>query len=633
MPLESVALVSMPWPLAERPSIQLAALKAYLDRHFRNGIAVSACHPYLAVADLLGLKRYTVIASRTWLAEAVYAPLLFPEQAVKAQALIRRLWKRRMGPIPDLDELTMALAALHERTGLVGRLCASDVVGFSVCLGQLTASLYLAAAVKGRSPRVTIVFGGSSVSERLGRGLLEHFEVVDYVVNGEGERPFARLVEAMARGRAAPEPSDVPGVFGRSVDGRVLGGGRIQLTRLDDLPVPDFDAYFQELREFSNLRTILPQVPVETSRGCWWHRTRPGKSSTGCRFCNLNLQWRGYRSKSPGRVADEIDGLSRKYSTLRFAFMDNVLNPGRMGAMFEAVAGKDGDFDLFTELRAPVPRAVFSGMRRAGVRQVQVGIEALSTPLLKRMGKGTRAVDNVAVMKRCEEFDIENHSNLLLEFPGSDASDVAETLRVLDFVRIFRPLRTVRFWLGEGSPIAENPGAFGLSAVRNHPWYRAVFPGELAERLPLMVKTCRGDRERQRRLWGPVREAVRRWRRDHDAWKRRFPGAPLLGYSDGGNFLLLRDRTVSSGAPRTYRLKGMSRKLYLACDEPRPIADLFREFPSITEAKLRAFLEAMTKKRLMFEEGDCYLSLATHENIRRFCPRDRCDAPEGTRFH
>lgn len=620
MSLESVALVSMPWPLAERPSIQLAALKAYLDRHFGNGIAVNAWHPYLAVADLLGLERYTAIASRTWLAEAVYAALLFPELAVKAQTLIRRLWKRRMGPIPDIEELTMALAALHERTGLVDRLCARDVVGFSVCLGQLTASLYLAAAVKKRSPRVTIVFGGSSVSERLGRGLLEHFEVVDYVVNGEGERPFAGLLEAMAHGRPAPEPSDVPGVFGRSVDGRVLGGGRSQLTRLDDLPVPDFDAYFQELRECSNLRTILPQVPVETSRGCWWHRARPGRPSRGCRFCNLNLQWRGYRSKSPGRVADEIEVLSRKYSTLRFAFMDNVLNPGRMGAMFEAIAGKDGDLDLFTELRVPVPRAVFSGMRRAGVRQVQVGIEALSTPLLKKMGKGTRTIDNVAVMKRCEEFDVENHSNLLLEFPGSDASDVAETLRVLDFVRIFRPLRIVRFWLGEGSPVAENPGAFGLSAVRNHPWYRAVFPGELAERLPLMVKTCRGDRERQRKLWGPVREAVRRWRRDHDAWKRRFPCLPLLGYSDGGNFLLLRDRAVSSGAPKTYRLKGISRELYLACDEPRPIADLLREFPSISEVKIRAFLEDMTKKRLMFQEGDCCLSLATHENIRRFCP-------------
>ena len=70
-----------------------------------------------------------------------------------------------------------------------------------------------------------------------------------------------------------------------------------QMTELSDLSPPDYDDYFELLQSFSPEKTFFPTLPMEMSRGCWWHRPLKDGKSTGCAFCNLNLQWEGYRAK------------------------------------------------------------------------------------------------------------------------------------------------------------------------------------------------------------------------------------------------------------------------------------------------------------------------------------------------
>ena len=115
-------------------------------------------------------------------------------------------------------------------------------------------------------------------------------------------------------------------------------------------------------------------------------------------------------------------------------------------------------------------------MRAAGLRKVQVGIEALSTRLLRKLHKGTTAIQNLEIMKHCEALGIANLSNLILHFPLSDAQDVEETLRAMKFARAFRPPKPVAFWLGLGSPVARNPSAYGIRSVANHPNWARIFP-------------------------------------------------------------------------------------------------------------------------------------------------------------
>jgi len=130
--------------------------------------------------------------------------------------------------------------------------------------------------------------------------------------------------------------------------------------------------------------------------------------------------------------------------------MDNLLPLKTSRDIFSRIERLGKDFRLFGEIRATTPGRVLEVMQAAGMQGVQIGIEALSTRLLKKLNKGTTAIQNIEIMKHCEMTGITNSSNLILYFPGSDQEDVIETLRNLDFVLPFRPLKIVHFWLGFG---------------------------------------------------------------------------------------------------------------------------------------------------------------------------------------
>ncbi len=67
-----IAVVSMPWPLFNRPSLQLGTLKSYL-KSCDHGLDISTYPAYLEVAAQIGFGLYHNISKHSWIAEAVYA--------------------------------------------------------------------------------------------------------------------------------------------------------------------------------------------------------------------------------------------------------------------------------------------------------------------------------------------------------------------------------------------------------------------------------------------------------------------------------------------------------------------------------------------------------------------------------
>ncbi len=250
---------------------------------------------------------------------------------------------------------------------------------------------------------------------------------------------------------------------------------------------------------------FFPTLPVEISRGCWWGAHRGDHRPGGCAFCNLNLQWPGYRAKAVEQTVNEVAHLTRSHQLLSVAFMDNALPTDRSEAISDGLARLSMDLDLFGEIRGTTSRETLRKLADAGLREVQIGIEALSTRLLQKLNKGTTAIRNLEIMKWGEELGIKSNSNLIAQFPGSDGADVAETLRVIGSARNFRPLRYVRFWLGTGSPVWWTPGSYGIRAVFNHPRYRVLFGDTVSRKVRFMIQSYRGDRMRQRKQWRPVK--------------------------------------------------------------------------------------------------------------------------------
>ncbi len=606
--MNRIALISTPWPLFDRPSIQLGALKAYIKRNLPH-ILPDAHHIYLSIAEGLRYDLYKEISERTWLSEPLYAALLYPDRATT----IERFWNKRASGLSlakrhgffeiynTLKELSSQILETQDWEDYL-------LAGFSICFGQLTSSLYFIREIKNRAPSLKIVIGGSACAGNMGESLLRTFPEIDFVVPGEGELPLFGLIKSLEHPRYGARPDAIPGLITRHEEPG--GEGLSQVHYLDSLPTPDYDDYFKQLRSLDHEKTFLPEVPMEISRGCWWRKTIGPKGTSGCAFCNLNLQWHGYRAKSAKRTVAEIDFLSAQYQILSISFIDNLLPFKGLEQLFQSINGLGKDLRLFSEIRATTPAEVLAEMGAAGMRQVQVGIESLSTCLLRKLNKGTTTIDNMEIMKNCENPALPDLTgNLILSFPSSDEQDVAETMANLEFALPLRPLKGVPFWLGYGSPVYFNTDAYGLKRVRNHPFYAQLFPPNILKGLQLMIQGYHGCIRYQNRIWRPVKKRLEEWRMTY-LKLHSTPGAPpILSYQDGGDFMIIHQRRLGT-LDMTHRLKGASRKIYLFCQTKRTIEQIVSKFPGLGEEKIEPFLRMMLDKRLMFNEGEAYLSLA-----------------------
>ncbi len=589
-----IALISPPWPLFNRPSIQTAALKAYLLQQDPE-LKIKCMHPYLFLAARLGFDNYHKISQSSWAAESICAGILFPEQISRCNRLFHEALKKKRADVPlDPDDV-------REVTGLEMRrfVCSVDwkqvsLAGISVCLNQFTSSLLLAREIKKRNPETIVVLGGASCAGAMGLSMLDTFPQVDFVVNGEGERPLLGLIRYV-QGLARELP---PGVSARKPH-VYREPEKDQIGKMNDLPVPDFSDYFREVNSIPPAKRFFPVLPVEFSRGCWWGR---------CAFCNLNLQWSGYRAKSAERMMEEVLYLARRYSVLDFAFMDNVLPRRDALKFFRQISRQNLDLGFFAEIRAGQSREEIMAMAKGGLSEIQVGIEALSSSLLKRMGKGVKLIDNLAAMRHAEEAGIRLSGNLILHFPGSTEEEVAETLRVLDLVLPYRPLKTVSFWLGLESPVYMNPDKYSIWGLKPHPFFAELFPREVLEGMEFLVSTYRGDRQRQVRQWKQVEEKVRLWHMWHAGSEIDFHP---LSFRDGGDFLYIK-RAFSDRGVVTHRLSGLSRELYLLCTDPRPLEQVFDQASGLSRERVMGFIQDLQQKGLMFMGDEKVLSLAVH---------------------
>lgn len=100
------------------------------------------------------------------------------------------------------------------------------VAGFSCYIWNINQTLELCRELKREIPELIIILGGPEVSPRAGE-VLECNPEVDYVLTGEGEESFPRLIEALLSQKnkvgilSSQAGSEIPGLCGRLSEGGV----------------------------------------------------------------------------------------------------------------------------------------------------------------------------------------------------------------------------------------------------------------------------------------------------------------------------------------------------------------------------------------------------------------------------
>lgn len=239
---------------------------------------------------------------------------------------------------------------------------------------------------------------------------------------GEVELSLPQIVRALVRGG---DLTQFPGVISTDRQGVVRGEIAPPLTRLDEVPFPDYS-------DFPWAAYPNRIAPIVTGRGCGWGV---------CTFCSdvTSTAGRSFRSRSPSNVLAEMAHLHRHLGVLRFVFTDLKLNSDL--AMWRALAAN---------AQATVPGAQWIGavhvgtgenglgdselraVASSGCVRLTTGLETGSERIGDLMKKGTRREAVGRFLRDASSAGISTRCTMIIGYPGERAEDVHESAAFLE---------------------------------------------------------------------------------------------------------------------------------------------------------------------------------------------------------
>lgn len=551
----------MPFMPGTMPSLGLSLLKAGLER---DGIACDIFYGSTVLIDAMArrssideaLMDYQVIGSTGHLGDLMFSSLLWGDAAL--DDAIRDGLKGASGAIAPIDRAAF-LARNDPATGTMAmaldaclaarRWSDYRIVGFSSTFAQSLASLWLARAIKSANPDVRIVFGGANVDGTMGAALLDSFEFVDDVLQGEADASFPSYVGEILSGNLAPA---VSGIVTRTQ------GGRAQrmlpatpVTDLDALPIPDFADFFAQLpASWSRDRVMLP---FETSRGCWWG------AKSHCIFCGLNAEAMQYRSKTGDRAIGEVDALIDRWGVRRLWAVDNILPRDYFSTFLPQLPSRD--VELFYETKSNLQQWQVAGLAAAGVTQIQPGVESLNTRLLGLMKKGVSRHRNIQLLRWCQTHLVDPLWFYLYGFPGDLAEDYHEDANIMARLVHLPPPRSINpVTVDRFSPLYTEQKLRGGMVLRQQSEHRQAFSGLDEEQSDALCYHF----EAQAGTAAPATyyDALAD---GHLHWLQRYKEGAQLSVLAGAQVSLIYDHRSSDG-PRLYLLAGLADRVHRAID-------------------------------------------------------------------
>ena len=399
-------------------------------------------------------------------------------------AVTTYIWKHLMGSTDEtpLDLLFLSIFTKDELCELVHsvkdkitryikneNLHKVTLAGFTMKTYQWLMGWYVMDQLKQLNPDIRIVAGGLS-NEDQGRAFMKVIPSIDFVIWGEGEYPLLHLVEALQDGGSV---ENVPHLVYR--EGTIHSTCQdMDYPPLDAYPFADHSDYFDTLKMGPSGMAVL--IPVWGSRSCPWNK---------CKFCVLNEEYH-YRTRSPSNIVEEIVYQSRNHDRNTFIFVDTEL-PGKwnrwktlLKLLVDASSHQKEPYHFYAEV-SPVfiDEEAARYMQVASFESTQIGFEAMTDSLLKKMEKRHKFVHNIQALKFGDQYGLTIIGlNIIRGIPQETREDIVESAANVRFLRFllgkysFRP---VSLELYKGSPFYEE-----MSPEEREEWYFQRFWDEVS---------------------------------------------------------------------------------------------------------------------------------------------------------
>jgi radical SAM superfamily enzyme YgiQ (UPF0313 family) len=296
-----------------------------------------------------------------------------------------------------------------------------DVIGITAMTHEINKAHSIITALSKRLNNIPSVIGGCHVTA-LPQETLTEFHNFSYGIYGEGEETMLSLIECLNHKREA-EVSAINGLVHRNNNQVFVNPPRTRLSseELSNLPYPDFGQYFKNKGALSGKNDYYVMI---SSRGCPYN----------CIFC-MQVLGRQVRRRSAESIVKEMEYAIEQYGAHTIYFLDEIF-------LFNDQLTYD-IIDLMKEHHLPqrirwrgltrvnfVDEKLIKKVKEAGCFALEIGIEAGSNEVLKRINKQITVEQAEQAVKIIQDAGIAVEANFILGHPNETVESIKATINL-----------------------------------------------------------------------------------------------------------------------------------------------------------------------------------------------------------
>ena len=306
---------------------------------------------------------------------------------------------------------------------IISRIQSPSVVAFSNYAWNVEFNKALSKKIKELYPDCVIVFGGHSVRND-STELLDECEWIDYLIFGEGEEPFYKLLMSLHNNIDAGKVNNIA----LRIDGRTVCTQRSACPDISDYPSPYLTGLFEEITKTEAVELLSV---IETNRGC------PYK----CAYCDWSakskvrffpmekvraeLRWLSEHKIEYCFCADANFGMFRRDVEIADYCIELKKQTGYPD-VFRPCYAKENDDNVFE---------ICSKFNKYHIdKGATMAYQSLSDDALENVNRKNLTVEHFAdIVKKYNQAKIPTYSELILGLPGETYESFCDGLcKLLD---------------------------------------------------------------------------------------------------------------------------------------------------------------------------------------------------------
>lgn len=294
-----------------------------------------------------------------------------------------------------------------------------NLIGISSTTLEIDYVIETTKIIKKYRPDIIIVLGGVHPT-LMPHETMKAAPTVDYIIIGEGEKPFYRLVKALG------DKEDIEHIDGLCYrrSGEIISNPPVD-NRLtpEEIPIPLFEIF--PMREYIAQITfakVFPSYSIIASRGCPFR----------CTFCNSNdVLGKKVRYKPVDTLIKEIKILKENYGMKGIMFLDSTftLNKNWVKEFCDKYKASGLKLPWACNTRVDtLNKELLLIMKGAGCWGLAMGIESGNQKSLDILKKGVTVLQNTNAVKLCLELGFFVYTTYIICLPSETKEDALNTI-------------------------------------------------------------------------------------------------------------------------------------------------------------------------------------------------------------